>query len=68
MIRLLQLAREAGHAIVRLHAQTHAMGFYRKHGFVPDGVAQVDDGVREIRMVRRARAGPGESARPSQSK
>ena len=45
-----------------------AQAFYRKHGFVPDGVAQVDDGVREIRMVRRARGGPGESARPSQSK
>ena len=29
-----------------------AQAFYRKHGFVPDGVTQVDDGVREIRMVR----------------
>ena len=26
--------------------------FYRKHGFVSDGAAQVEDGVREIRMVR----------------
>jgi GNAT superfamily N-acetyltransferase len=29
-----------------------AQAFYRKHGFVADGVAQVEDGVREIRMVR----------------
>jgi ribosomal protein S18 acetylase RimI-like enzyme len=29
-----------------------AQAFYRKHGFVADGRAQVEDGVREIRMVR----------------
>jgi ribosomal protein S18 acetylase RimI-like enzyme len=29
-----------------------AQAFYRKHGFVADGPAQVEDGVREIRMVR----------------
>jgi len=29
-----------------------AQAFYRKHGFVADGSAQVEDGVREIRMVR----------------
>ena len=29
-----------------------AQAFYRKHGFVADGTAQVADGVREIRMVR----------------
>ena len=29
-----------------------AQAFYRKHGFVADGVAQVEDGLREIRMVR----------------
>jgi len=29
-----------------------AQAFYRKHGFVADGTATVDDGVREIRMVR----------------
>ena len=29
-----------------------AQAFYRKHGFVADGTAQVGDGVREIRMVR----------------
>jgi GNAT superfamily N-acetyltransferase len=29
-----------------------AQAFYRKHGFVVDGTAQVADGVREIRMIR----------------
>ena len=29
-----------------------AQAFYRKHGFVPDGTSQEEDGVREIRMVR----------------
>ena len=29
-----------------------AQAFYRKHGFIPDGTARVEDGVREIRMVR----------------
>jgi GNAT superfamily N-acetyltransferase len=31
-----------------------AQAFYRKHGFVPDGTAQAEDGVRSIRMVRLA--------------
>ena len=29
-----------------------AQAFYPKHGFVADGADQVEDGVREIRMVR----------------
>jgi GNAT superfamily N-acetyltransferase len=29
-----------------------AQAFYRKHGFVADGPARFEDGVREIRMVR----------------
>jgi ribosomal protein S18 acetylase RimI-like enzyme len=33
-----------------------AQAFYRKHGFVADGKVQVENGVREVRMVRRARA------------
>jgi GNAT superfamily N-acetyltransferase len=31
-----------------------AQAFYRKHGFVADGTVQIEDGVREIRMMRRA--------------
>jgi GNAT superfamily N-acetyltransferase len=29
-----------------------AQAFYRKHGFVAEGTTQVEDGVRQIRMVR----------------
>lgn len=35
-----------------------AQRFYRKHGFVADGTAQVKAGVREIRMVRGAAPTP----------
>lgn len=40
-----------------------AQAFYRKHGFVPDGTVQVDDGVREIRMVRMPPALPAPDGR-----
>ncbi|WP_203230736.1 GNAT family N-acetyltransferase [Agromyces humi] len=45
-----------------------AQAFYRRHGFVADGTVQVDDGVREIRMVRRARPETGASTPGSQAK
>lgn len=32
-----------------------AQAFCRKHGFVADGTSKIDDGVREIRMVRSSR-------------
>jgi len=38
-----------------------AQAFYRKHGFVPDGVSQTEDNVREIRMVRSSRWDPGQT-------
>lgn len=31
-----------------------AQAFYRKHGFAPSGTAKIEDGIREIRMVRPA--------------
>lgn len=34
-----------------------AQAFYRKHGFVPDGTVQVEDGLREIRMIRDGQCG-----------
>ncbi|MBM3342566.1 MAG: GNAT family N-acetyltransferase [Betaproteobacteria bacterium] len=34
---LIALAREAGFRETRLHAQTHALAFYRKHGYVAHG-------------------------------
>jgi ribosomal protein S18 acetylase RimI-like enzyme len=31
-----------------------AQAFYRKHGFEPDGVMKVEDGLREVHLVRAA--------------
>jgi predicted GNAT family N-acyltransferase len=45
-----------------------AQAFYRKHGLVADGTVQVEDGVRELRMVRFSAAGapqPDPAAQPS---
>jgi GNAT superfamily N-acetyltransferase len=39
-----------------------AQAFYRKHGFIADGTVQVEDGVREIRMVRAGRTPSGDTA------
>ncbi|WP_239169618.1 GNAT family N-acetyltransferase, partial [Paractinoplanes deccanensis] len=57
---LLEAVVEPGEAVALWVADPNprAQAFYRKHGFVPDGTAQGDDGVREIRMVRDARHGP----------
>jgi len=48
-----EYARERGFDSVCLHAQTHASGFYRKAGFVPEGEEFVEAGIPHIRMVRR---------------
>jgi GNAT superfamily N-acetyltransferase len=37
-----------------------AQAFYAKHRFAPDGAVQVEDGVREIRMVRALQSPPSE--------
>ncbi|MGH3304716.1 MAG: hypothetical protein ACRDOK_24195 [Streptosporangiaceae bacterium] len=34
-----------------LRPNPRAQAFYRKHGFVSDGTAQVEDRVRQIRVV-----------------
>jgi GNAT superfamily N-acetyltransferase len=50
---------EASVALWVADPNPRAQGFYRKHGFVADGAWQVDDGVREIRMVRAGGRQPG---------
>jgi predicted GNAT family N-acyltransferase len=52
MSRLLQLAREARHEVVRLHAQTHAIGFYEKHGFEAEGEEFMEAGISHFVMTR----------------
>jgi predicted GNAT family N-acyltransferase len=49
---LLRLARESGHTAVRLHAQTHAAGFYAKHGFEVDGAEFMEAGIPHVLMAR----------------
>ena len=42
---LIDKARERGEKEVVLSAQTHALGFYRRHGFVDEGEPYIDAGI-----------------------
>ena len=44
------IARERGFAETRLHAQTHALAFYRKHGYVPLGAEFMEAGIPHYEM------------------
>jgi len=52
MSHLLRLARASRHEVVRLHAQTHAAGFYAKHGFVAEGGEFMEAGIPHVVMSR----------------
>jgi predicted GNAT family N-acyltransferase len=54
MRALLAAADEAGIAVVTLSAQTHALAFYRRLGFVPYGQRFVVRGIEHQHMARRA--------------
>ena len=41
----LSVARETAMPQVHLSAQTHAEGFYARHGFVPEGAVYMDAGI-----------------------
>ncbi len=43
--RLLEMARGLGYAEVKLHAQTHAMPFYARAGFTPEGDTFMEAGI-----------------------
>ena len=47
---LMQQARERGFAEVVLSAQTHALRFYLRHGFVPEGAEYLDANIPHILM------------------
>jgi ribosomal protein S18 acetylase RimI-like enzyme len=51
---LLRAVTDAEESVVLWVADPNprAQAFYRKHGFVADGTAEVEDGLGEIRMVR----------------
>lgn len=50
---LLELAQKEGFTLVRLHAQTHAVGFYAKHGFKPTGNEFMEAGIPHRAMTIR---------------
>jgi len=50
---LIEMARDRGDAMVRLHAQTHAMPFYARFGFAPEGDAYLEAGIPHRTMARR---------------
>jgi len=52
LARLVALAREAGHAKARLNAQTHAVPFYARHGFVAVGAEYDEVGIAHRTMER----------------
>ena len=60
LVRLVAAARARGDAAVVLAAQTHAIGFYRRHGFVPEGGVYMDAGIPHQNMRRL----PGEIRQP----
>ena len=50
--RMIALARELGHVRVMLNAQTHALAFYARHGFVAFGPEYDDAGIPHRAMER----------------
>jgi predicted GNAT family N-acyltransferase len=65
--RLVDLARYAGFARVALNAQTHALGFYARHGFAPAGEEFEEAGIPHRAMERalaqlKAHPGPNSNA------
>ena len=50
--RLVQEARRQGMREVVLSAQTHALGFYRRHGFIEEGKAYEEAGISHQEMRR----------------
>ena len=49
---LLRAACESGKDVVILHAQTHAFGFYAKHGFAVEGEEFMEAGIPHVVMSR----------------
>jgi len=43
-------ARRRGHRFTVLSAQTHAIGFYRRHGYEVDGSEYLDAGIPHVDM------------------
>jgi len=61
LMALLAMARQSGFGEVLLHAQTHALGFYGKHGFTVYGDEFMEAGIPhfEMRLQLNLRGGSG---------
>ncbi|MGH8765821.1 MAG: GNAT family N-acetyltransferase [Burkholderiales bacterium] len=53
--KLIDRARQRGDGVVVLSAQTHALAFYRSHGFVEEGEAYAEAGIMHQQMRRTLR-------------
>lgn len=49
---MLKICAGKGYNKIKLHAQTHAIAFYEKHGFVVEGEAFLDAGIEHLHMYR----------------
>jgi len=49
---LVEQARRHGHASVRLNAQVHVIGFYRRYGFEISGAEFIEAGIPHVAMQR----------------
>lgn len=63
---LVGTARELGLTELSLHAQVAAIGFYQRHGFLPDGPRFMEAGI-EHQTMRRALASPAAVADRAQA-
>jgi predicted GNAT family N-acyltransferase len=50
LLALIEMARASGFTETRLHAQTHALAFYRKHGYSPVGDEFMEAGIPHYAM------------------
>lgn len=48
---LMRIANEQGSTRPFLNAQTHALGFFRRHGFIADGPEFMEAGIPHRRLV-----------------
>ena len=58
LIALMQEARRRGHARAALSAQTHAIAFYRRHGYQVTSAEYMDCGIPHVDMTCELAAPP----------
>ena len=51
---ILSMRRTYGQVPIRISAQTYAIDFYRKFGFIPEGDVYLEDGIEHIEMINKS--------------